>query len=255
VSLFDLTGKVAIITGGNGGIGLGMARGLAQTGARVALVGRNAEKSAEAVRALTEELGCEALAVAADVSLEADCARIADEVSARFGRIDILVNNAGINIRKPPQDVSLEEWHKVLDVNLTSAFLLAKAVYPAFKQAGGGKIINIGSMTSIFGSSFASAYATSKGGIVQLTKSLALAWAADNIQVNAILPGWYDTELTKQARVEVPGLHERVLARIPAGHWGKPSEIAGAAVWLAGPASDYVTGVAIPIDGGYTAML
>ncbi|MEO6808562.1 MAG: glucose 1-dehydrogenase [Isosphaeraceae bacterium] len=255
MSLFDLTGKVAIITGGNGGIGLGMAKGLAQTGARVALVGRNAEKSANAARALTEELGCEALAVTADVSLEADCTRIADEVLARFGRIDILINNAGINIRKPPQDVSLDEWQKVLDVNLTSAFMLAKAVYPSFKTVGGGKIINIGSMTSIFGSSFASAYATSKGGIVQLTKSLALAWAADNIQVNAILPGWYDTELTERARVEIPGLHERVLARIPAGHWGKPAEIAGAAVWLAGPASDYVTGVAIPIDGGYTAML
>lgn len=255
VSLFDLTGKVAIITGGNGGIGLGMARGLAQTGARVALVGRNAEKSAEAARALSGELGCEAIAVTADVSLEADCARIAAEVLARFGRIDILVNNAGINIRKPPQDVSLDEWQKVLDVNLTGVFLLAKAVYPAFKQAGGGKIINIGSMTSIFGSSYASAYAASKGGIVQLTKSLALAWAADKIQVNAILPGWYDTELTERARVEIPGLHEHVSARIPAGRWGKPSEIAGAAVWLAGPASDYVTGVAIPIDGGYTAML
>ena len=132
-----------------------------------------------------------------------------------FGRIDILFNNAGINIRKQPEDLSLDEWQEVIDTNLTSAFLMSKAVYPAMKKAGGGKIVNIGSMTSIFGSPFASAYAATKGGIVQLTKSLALAWAKDNIQVNAILPGWFDTELTEKAREQIPGLHERVLARIP----------------------------------------
>ena len=173
----------------------------------------------------------------------------------RFGRIDILFNNAGINIRKPPHELSLEDWHTVLDVNLTSAFLLSKAVYPAMKRAGGGKIINIGSMTSIFGSSFAAAYATSKGGIVQLTKSMALAWAPDHIQVNAILPGWFDTELTEKARQEIPGLHERVLARIAHGRWAKPADMAGTAVWLASPASDYVTGIVVPVDGGYTSAL
>ena len=123
------------------------------------------------------------------------------------------------------------------------------------KAAGGGQIVNIGSMTSIFGASFAPAYATSKGGIVQLTKSLALAWAADNIQVNAILPGWFDTELTQKARKEITGLHDRVLARIAIGRWAEPDDMAGTAVWLASHASDYVTGVAIPVDGGYTAML
>jgi 2-deoxy-D-gluconate 3-dehydrogenase len=252
---FDLTGKVAIVTGGNGGIGLGMARGLARAGARLSLVGRNPEKTAEAARVLAEETGVEVLAVTADVSSEADCERIARETRERFGRIDILVNNAGINIRKPPHEVSLDEWREVLDVNLTSAFLLSKAVYPAMKAAGGGKVINIGSMTSIFGSGFAPAYATSKGGIVQLTKSQALSWASDNIQCNAILPGWFDTELTQKARSEISGLHERVLARIPTGRWASPEDMAGTAVWLASPASDYVTGVAIPVDGGYTAML
>ena len=255
VNPFDLTGKVAIVTGGNGGIGLGMARGLAQAGAQLALVGRNLEKTAAAAQTLAKETGRQVLPVTADVAQEAECDRIASEVLAQYGRIDILFNNAGINIRKPPHELSLEEWREVIDVNLTSAFLLSKAVYPAMKAAGGGKIVNIGSMTSIFGSGFAPAYATSKGGIVQLTKSQAIAWAADNIQSNAILPGWFDTELTKKARVEISGLHERVLARIPTGRWASPDDMAGTAVWLASPASDYVTGIAIPVDGGYSAML
>jgi len=255
VNLFDLTGKVAIVTGGNGGIGLGMALGLAKAGAKIAVVGRNAEKSAGAARQLAEEAEVETLVVTADLAHADQVDRVAAEVLDRFGRIDILFNNAGINIRKPPHELSLEDWHTVMDVNLTSAFLLSKAVYPALKRAGGGKIINIGSMTSIFGSSFAPAYATSKGGIVQLTKSMALAWAPDRIQVNAILPGWFDTELTEKARQEIPGLHERVLARIAQGRWAKPADMAGTAVWLASPASDYVTGIVVPVDGGYTSAL
>jgi len=255
VNLFDLTGKVAIVTGGNGGIGLGMALGLAKAGAKIAVVGRNAEKSAVAARQLADEAKVETLVVTADLAHADQVERVAAEVLDRFGRIDILFNNAGINIRKPPHELSLEDWHTVLDVNLTSAFLLSKAVYPAMKRAGGGKIINIGSMTSIFGASFAPAYATSKGGIVQLTKSMALAWAPDRIQVNAILPGWFDTELTEKARQEIPGLHERVLARIAHGRWAKPADMAGTAVWLASPASDYVTGIVVPVDGGYTSAL
>ncbi|MDX2039114.1 MAG: glucose 1-dehydrogenase [Isosphaeraceae bacterium] len=255
MDLFDLTGKTAIVTGGNGGIGLGMAKGLAEAGAAIAVVGRNAEKSAEAARMIAEDCGVKTVAVTADVSLEADVERAVAETLAALGRIDILFNNAGINIRKPPHEMTLDEWRTVMDVNLTSAFLFSKAVHPSMKSAGGGKVINIGSMTSIFGSSFAPAYAASKGGIVQLTKSCALAWAKDNIQVNAILPGWFDTELTEKARTEITGLHERVLARIPYGRWAKPADMAGTAVWLASRASDYVTGVAIPVDGGYTACL
>jgi 2-dehydro-3-deoxy-D-gluconate 5-dehydrogenase len=255
VKLFDLTGKVAIVTGGNGGIGLGIARGLSQAGAKVAIVGRNIEKSQAAAKGVAGETGNETAAFTADVAKPEQIKALIAEVQTRFGRIDILFNNAGINIRKPPEELSLEEWSEVLNVNLTSAFLLSQAVYPAMKRGGGGKIINIGSMTSLFGASFAAAYATSKGGIVQLTKSLALAWAPDNIQVNAILPGWFDTELTERAREQIPGLHERVLARIALGRWAKPADMAGTAIWLAAPASDYVTGIAVPVDGGYTSAL
>jgi 2-deoxy-D-gluconate 3-dehydrogenase len=254
-NLFDLTGKAALVTGGNGGIGLGIARGLAQAGARVAIIARNADKSQAAAKALAQETGVAPLVLTADVSSPDQVAAVVHDARKGLGRIDILFNNAGISIRKQPQDLSPDEWHKVLDVNLTSAFLMSKAVYPHMKQAGSGKIINIGSMTSYFGASYGAPYATSKGGIVQLSKSLALAWAADNIQVNALLPGWFETELTDSARAQVPGLYERVLARIPAGCWAKPQDIAGTAVWLASPASGYVTGAAIPVDGGFSASL
>lgn len=255
MSLFDLTGKTAIVTGGNGGIGLGMAIGLAGAGASVAVLGRNEAKSKAAAETIKNQTGAQALVITADLCEPNDVARAADEAIQHFGGVDILFNNAGVNVRKPPQDFTLEEWNHVLNANLTSAFLLSKTVYPSMKQRGGGKIINIGSMTSVFGSSFASAYATSKGAIVQLTKSLALAWAADNIQVNAILPGWFDTEMTFQARDQIPGLHERVLSRIAVGRWAKPEDMAGTAVWLASKASDYVTGIAVPVDGGYLATL
>ena len=255
MKLFDLKGKVAVITGGNGGIGLGIARGLAAAGASVAIVGRNKKKTVAAAGYLADFFQSGALALVADISKPAETDKLVDQVLDRFGRVDILFNNAGISIRKPLQDLSLEEWHEVLDVNLTSAFLLSTAVYPELKRQGGGKIVNIGSMTSIFGAGFAPAYATSKGGIVQLTKSLAVAWAADNIQVNAILPGWFETELTQAARREVPELYNRVVHRIPTGRWGNTEEIAGTAVWLSSAASNYVTGIAVPVDGGYSSSL
>jgi 2-deoxy-D-gluconate 3-dehydrogenase len=248
--MFELKGKVAIVTGGNGGIGLGMATGLAQAGARVVVAARNQEKSRAAVDQLTR-LGSEAIAVAMDVAEEASVESAVRAVVERLGRVDVLVNNAGINIRKQPQDYTLAEWRSVLDTNLTSAFLCARAVYPLMKSAGGGKIINIGSMMSIFGASFAAAYAASKGGMVQLTKALATAWARDNIQVNAVLPGWIDTELTQNARRQVQGLHESVLRRTPTGRWGTMDDMAGVAVFLASSASDFVTGTAIPVDGGF----
>jgi 2-dehydro-3-deoxy-D-gluconate 5-dehydrogenase len=252
---FDLSGKVAIVTGGNGGIGLGMARGLADAGAAIAVVGRNEAKSAAAVAEL-ERSGAKAISVVADVTDKAAVADMAEHVKRELGRIDILVNNAGINIRKPPHALDIAEWNSVIATNLTSAFLCSQAVYPAMKAAGGGKIINIGSMMSIFGASFTPAYAASKGGIVQFTRSCACAcaWAADNIQANAVLPGWIDTDLTKRAREQIDGLHDRVLARTPAARWGAISDFAGIAVFLASPASDFVTGTAIPIDGGYSIM-
>ena len=252
--MFNLKGKVAIVTGGNGGIGLGMARGLAKAGARVVVAGRNAEKSARAVLEL-RAFGGDPMALTVDVNDEASVDKLVADTLQRCGRLDILVNNAGINIRKPAQELTLAEWHSVVNTNLTSAFLCSRSVYPQLKQGGGGKIINIGSMLSIFGASFAPAYGASKGGVVQLTKSLAAAWAADNIQVNAVLPGWIDTELTRQARVDVAGLNERVLARTPAGRWGGVDDLSGVAVFLASAASDFVTGVAIPVDGGYSMLV
>ncbi|PIF77053.1 2-deoxy-D-gluconate 3-dehydrogenase [Variovorax sp. 54] len=249
--MFDLTGKVALVTGGNGGIGLGMAQGLAKAGARVIVAARNAQKSAAAVESL-KALGSDSFALALDVTDEASVQKAFDEVVARCGRLDILVNNAGTTVRKPVDQLALAEWHQVMDTNLTSAFLCSRAAHPHLKAAGGGKIINIGSMMSIFGAPYAPAYAASKAGIVQLTKSTALSWAADQIQVNAILPGWFETELTDGARNQIPGLYERVKTRAAAGRWGQPSDIAGTAVFLASAASDYVTGTAIPVDGGFS---
>jgi 2-deoxy-D-gluconate 3-dehydrogenase len=251
--LFDLSGKVAIVTGGNGGIGLGMARGLAEAGAAVAIVGRNEAKSNAAVADLKQH-GVKAISVTADVTDKSAVATMVERTARELGRIDILVNNAGINIRKAPHALSLEEWDSVIKTNLTSAFLCSQAVYPAMKAAGGGKIINIGSMMSIFGASFAPAYAASKGGIVQFTRSCAVAWAADNIQANAVLPGWIDTDLTKRARQEIDGLHDKVLGRTPAARWGAIADFAGIAVFLSSAASDFVTGTAIPVDGGFSVM-
>ncbi|MBI2156041.1 MAG: glucose 1-dehydrogenase [Candidatus Rokubacteria bacterium] len=250
--MFDLTGKVAIVTGGNGGIGLGMARGLAAAGARVVVAARNQDKSRAAVAELAKLGGAAPLAIAVDVTDEASVTALVRGTVENCGRLDILVNNAGTNIRKPPHELSLAEWRQVLDTNLTSAYLCSHAAHPELKKTGGGKIINIGSMMSIFGAGFAPAYAASKGGIVQFTKACASAWARDNIQVNAVLPGWIDTDLTRQARQQVAGLNENVLRRTPAGRWGTIDDMAGIAVFLASPASGFVTGTAIPVDGGYS---
>jgi 2-deoxy-D-gluconate 3-dehydrogenase len=250
-SLFDLSGRVAVVTGGNGGIGLGMARGLGDAGASLALVGRDRQKSEAAVSELAAR-GIKAIAIAADITESAAVTAMVEQVQREFGRIDILINNAGINIRKPPHEMVLDEWDQVIKTNLTSAFLCSQAVYPVMKATGGGKIVNIGSMMSIFGASFAPAYAASKGGIVQFTRSCAVAWAPDNIQANAVLPGWIDTELTQNARKEIDGLHGKVLARTPAARWGTSADMAGIAVFLCSAASDFVTGTAIPVDGGYS---
>ena len=253
MALFDLQGRVAVVTGGNGGIGLGMARGLAEAGAAIVVAARNAGK-AEAAVAELKRLSGKAAFVALDVAKDQSCQDLVKATVKEFGRLDILVNNAGMNIRKPPQDLALAEWRSVIETNLTGAFACAQAAYPEMKKAGGGKIINIGSMTSIFGVPFAVAYSSSKGAIVQMTKSLATAWAKDNIQVNAVLPGWIDTDLTRAARKQVEGLHERILARTPAARWGVPDDFAGIAVFLASKASDFLSGTAIPVDGGYSSQ-
>jgi 2-deoxy-D-gluconate 3-dehydrogenase len=248
MDLFDLKGKAALVTGGNGGIGLGMAQALARAGAKVAIAGRDLAKNTAAAKAVG------GIAIAADMLDDKACRGMVSEAAEKLGRLDILVNNAGINIRKRPEEYSVDEFRRVLDSNLTSAFVASQAAYPHLQKAGGGKIVNIGSMMSIFGASFVAAYGSSKGGIVQLTRALACAWAKDQIQVNAVLPGWIDTALTQRARKEIGGLHERVVARTPAGRWGTPEDMGGIAVFLCSPASDFITGTAIPIDGGYSVQ-
>jgi 2-deoxy-D-gluconate 3-dehydrogenase len=169
--------------------------------------------------------------------------------------VDILVNNAGMTVRKEPQDLSVEEWDNVLDVNLRAAFLASRTVYPHMKAQGGGKIISVGSMYSLFGGGGSGApYSASKGGVVQLSKSLAVAWAKDNIQSNAILPGWFMTELTAAVPENQPERYDLINRRIPTGRWGDADELQGAVVFLAGKGSDYVTGAVLTVDGGYSVM-
>ena len=250
-SLFDLTGRVAVVTGGNGGLGLSMALGLAGAGASIVVASRDQQKAALAISQI-EATGAEARGIEVDVREEAGICRMVERTIAEFGRIDILVNNAGVSVRKQPQEISAAEWDQVHDVNLRAAFLASKEVYPHMKRQSGGKIINIGSMFSLFGSDWVAPYSASKGGLVQLTKSLAVAWAGDSIQVNAILPGWFMTELTAAIPRMDPDRYEQISRRIPTGRWGKLEEVRGAAVFLASAASDYVTGAVLTVDGGYS---
>ncbi|HEY1751587.1 MAG TPA: glucose 1-dehydrogenase [Caulobacteraceae bacterium] len=248
-SPFDLSDRVALVTGGNGGIGLGMARGLARAGASLVIAGRNAEKNAAAVAELGA-LGAPCHALEVDVADEAACRAMPEVAHARFGRLDILVNNAGIARGGRPTTLKLDDWHAVLQTNLTAVLVASQAAHPLMLAAGGGKIINIGSMYALFGAPFVPAYAASKGGLIQLTRSLAAAWAADNIQVNAILPGWITTDMTAGAK-GAQAFNDNIVARTPAGRWGEPEDFEGAAVFLASPASDFVTGASLNVDGGF----
>jgi 2-deoxy-D-gluconate 3-dehydrogenase len=253
MSLFDLSGRAALITGGNGGIGLGMAKGLAGAGASVMIAGRDPAKNA-AAQAELAALGGEAFAIEVDVTREDFGEAMVAQAVARMGGLDILINNAGISIADRPETLTLADWRAVIDTNLTSVFVGARAAYPVLKAGGGGKIINIGSMYSLFGAWYSAAYSASKGGVVQITKSLATAWAEDNIQVNAILPGWIDTAMTARIRGRLQGFEAAIAARTPAGRWGTPGDFAGPAVFLASAASDFVTGAQIVVDGGYAVQ-
>jgi len=217
--MFNLKGKVALVTGGNGGIGLGIARGLARAGAGIAVVGHNADKNASAVKEL-EGLGVKAIGVVADVTDRKQVDRAVAETVAKLGGLDILVANAGTNIRKKPQDYTSEEWHQVVDTNLTSMFLCCQAAHPEMVKRGGGKVVTIGSMTSLFGFDVAPIYAATKG-----------------------------------ARQIIPTLHDKVVDRTPAKRWGVPEDFEGIAVFLCSDASDFVTGTAIPVDGGFYSSL
>ena len=248
---FDLSGRVAMISGGNRGLGLGMAVGMARAGADIVIACRDQTKAAEAVAEI-EGAGRRAMAVDCDVASSESIAAAVSAAADAMQGIHILVNNSGTSCRFAPEETPDDEWDRVMDTNVKGAFMLSKAVHPHMKAAGGGKVINIASMYAIFGGANDGAYATSKGGLVQFTKVCAIAWAKDNIQVNAILPGWFVTELTGSYLEQFPEKEKAISARTPAGRWGEPDDLAGTAVFLASAASDYITGASIAVDGGFS---
>jgi 2-dehydro-3-deoxy-D-gluconate 5-dehydrogenase len=248
-ALFDLAGRVAIVTGGNGGIGRGIAIGLAGAGAAVVIFGRNDEKNHRVLSEL-KAIGVPSAAVRLDVTNRAGLEPALKRVESEFGGIDILVNNAGnVSLSGGVLNEKSEDWDNVIETQLNSVFLLSKLAAGSMLRRKGGKIINIGSMYSFFGSGLVPSYSAAKGAIVQLTKSMAIELALHNIQVNAIAPGWIETDMT--APVRTTSMNDEILARTPAGRWGQPEELAGTAVFLASRASDFVTGTTIRVDGGY----
>ena len=247
--LFDLTGNVAVITGGNGGIGRSIAIGLAQAGASVAIFGRNDAKNKATLSEL-KDIGVPVMALKIDITKRAELAPAIKKVEQELGSISILVNNAGIAVLSGGiLNETEEEWDGLIEVQLNAVFLLSKLVAKSMVENKRGKIINIGSMYSFFGSSFAPSYSTAKGAVIQLTKSMAIELATYNIQVNAIAPGWFVTDMT--AAVQTMPLNDEIIMRTPAGRWGQPEELVGTAVFLASKASDFVTGETIRVDGGY----
>ena len=255
-NLFDLSGRVAVVTGGNGGIGRGIALGLAQAGAAVAVLARNEAKNQRVMSEL-QALGVRALAVRVDVTERGQLQPALEKVEEALGPVSILVNNAGIVVVASVLDQTLEDWDKVIETNLNACFLLSKLAAKSMVKQGKGKIINIASMYSFFGSGSVPSYGAAKGALVQLTKSMAIELAPFNIQVNAIAPGWIETDMTAGVTTAASGspgalLYQEIITRTPAGRFGNPDECAGTAVFLASRASDFVTGATICVDGGYS---
>jgi 2-dehydro-3-deoxy-D-gluconate 5-dehydrogenase len=248
-NLFDLSGRVAVVTGGNGGIGQGIALGLAQAGASIAILARNEEKNQRVLSELLS-LGVAALAVRVDVAAREELQPALKKVEDTLGPVSILVNNAGIVVLAGVLDQTPEDWDKVIETNLNACFLLSKFAAQSMIKQRQGKIINIASMYSLFGSGVVPSYSAAKGALVQLTKSMAIELAPHNIQVNAIAPGWIETDMTAVVKT-MPDLYQEIITRTPAGRWGNPEECAGTAVFLASRASDFVTGVTVCVDGGY----
>jgi NAD(P)-dependent dehydrogenase (short-subunit alcohol dehydrogenase family) len=250
--LFDLTGRAAIVSGGSMGLGLQMAEGLAEMGANLVLCARKRERCEEAAEALRTH-GVQTLALGCDVKDKASIQQVAEEALAKFGRIDILVNNAGVSWGASVEEMTVEQWDKVLSTNLTGTFLFCQAVGKAMASQGSGKIINIASVAGLGGSSSelqAIGYHASKGGVIAFTKDLACKWAAHNIQVNAIAPGWFPTHMSKHV---IEHRKDSLLQKIPLGRFGGDHDLKGAAVFLASDAAAYVTGHVLVVDGGQTA--
>ena len=252
--LFDLSGKTALVTGSSGGLGLAMARGLAEAGARVVLNGRDGTKLAATAKAFEAE-GRRVLTRAFDVADEAAVRRAFERFDAEGVDIDILVNNAGVQLRKPMLDLTTDEWTRVLDVHLTAAFQVGReAARRMIARGRGGKIINIGSLMSEVARPTIAPYAAAKGGMKMLTRSMAAEWAQHNIQANAIGPGYIATEMNR-ALLEDPKFDDWVKGRTPSGRWGRPEDLVGVTIFLASAASDYINGQIVYVDGGMLAVL
>jgi NAD(P)-dependent dehydrogenase (short-subunit alcohol dehydrogenase family) len=249
--LFSLTGRVALVTGASSGIGRELAKGLAAAGASVALSGRDAERLAETGRMIAETGGTADLFPAEVGDFDA-LEPLVNGVVERFGRLDIILHGAGMNQRQPVQEVEQATYDRIMDVNLRAPYFLTKAALPHLIAAGGGKVIHIGSLTTSWGIGNLSVYGMTKSAIGQLTRTTAVEWAAHNIQVNAICPGWIETPLTKPLWAD-PHRREWILSRVPAGRPGKTGDLVGIAVYLASRASDFTTGQTFYIDGGFTA--
>jgi len=248
--LFDLSGNVALVTGGNGGIGRAIAIGLAESGASVAILGRNEEKN-QSVLSELKQIGVPVLAVKNDLTQRDTLEQTIKSIEKELGAINILINNAGnVSLSGGILNETEADWDNVIETQLTSVFLLSKVVAKSMVNNNRGKIVNIGSMYSFFGSGLIPSYASAKGAIIQLTKSMAIEFGKNNIQVNAIAPGWFETDMT--APVKTMPLNDEILARTPAGRWGQTKELAGTAVFLASKASDFITGETIRVDGGYS---
>ena len=249
--LFDLNGRVAVVTGGNGGLGRGISLGLAKSGAAIAIFGRNQAKN-DSVLTELQSIGVSCTAVTVDLTKRDELAPAFALVEATLGTVDILVNNAGnVSLSGGVMNEADSNWDNVIATHLNATFLLSKIAAKGMLSRKTGKIINIGSMYSSFGSGLTPSYSAAKGAIIQLTKSMAIEFAASNVQVNAIVPGWFETDMTAPIKT-MPAMVDEILLRTPAGRWGQADELAGAAVFLASRASDFVTGTTLVVDGGYS---